>query len=165
MSLRDHAVAPPTRYLSASVIFPTVLLLDHADHDPLIAKSFGRRQSLQANTSGGGARNRVTIGAPLEELRQHLMRYGDVLTELVEAIGAIARRQRRLHLKQMSLPYRRRRARSGRARALSSTLRAAARFLPTSVTPWTTAVTNLHFGQPAPASYGNLHVPARRRMA
>jgi GTP-binding protein EngB required for normal cell division len=108
---------------------------------------------LQANTSGARGPEPGRIGAPLEELRQHLIRYGDVLTELVEPSARQLVENASLHLKQLTCRI----AVVGQIKSgKSSFINAFVQqpdFLPTSVTPWTTAVTNLHFGQRPPGEH------------
>lgn len=108
---------------------------------------------MQANFSGAGGPEQSRIGAPLEELRQHLIRYGDALTELVEPSARPLVGNAATHLKHMSCRI----AVVGQIKSgKSSFINAFVQqpdFLPTSVTPWTTAVTNLHFGQPPPGEH------------
>ena len=121
--------------------------------DRLIARVSGGDIALQANTSGARGPEPGRIGAPLEELRQHLIRYGDVLTELVEPSARALVENASLHLKQLTCRI----AVVGQIKSgKSSFINAFVQqpdFLPTSVTPWTTAVTNLHFGQRAPGEH------------
>jgi GTP-binding protein EngB required for normal cell division len=81
------------------------------------------------------------------------MRYGDALTELVEPSARPLVGNAAAHLKQMSCRI----AVVGQIKSgKSSFINAFVQqpdFLPTSVTPWTTTVTNLHFGQPAPSEH------------
>ncbi len=91
------------------------------------------------------------IGVRFEELRKQLLSCGDVLGGLVEPAArplvADALHQMRELACRIAVVGQ---IKSGKSSFINAFIRNPS-FLPTSVTPWTTAVTNLHFGH-APAS-------------
>ncbi len=93
------------------------------------------------NTSSG------RIGSRLEDLRKQLLSCGDVLAGLVEPSArpliADALHQLRELACRIAVVGQ---IKSGKSSFINAFIRNPS-FLPTSVTPWTTAVTNLHFGQ------------------
>jgi GTPase SAR1 family protein len=93
------------------------------------------------------------IGARLEGLRQQLLSCGDVLAGLVEPssrplIADALQNLRQLECRVAVVGQ----IKSGKSSFINALVRNPS-FLPTSVTPWTTAVTSLHFGQPPPGGY------------
>ncbi len=107
---------------------------------------------MQASRSGEDV-NSGRIGARLEGLRQQLLSCGDVLAGLVEPsarplIADALHNLRQLECRIAVVGQ----IKSGKSSFVNALVRNP-RFLPTSVTPWTTAVTNLHFGQPSPGGY------------
>lgn len=90
------------------------------------------------------------LGARLENVRQQLQSCGSVMAELVEpqsrplvtgALGQIAQLAVRVAVVGQ--------IKSGKSTFINAFVRHP-RLLPTAVTPWTTAVTNLHFAQASP---------------
>lgn len=93
---------------------------------------------------------RQRLGGRLESVRQQLLSCGAVMSGLVEpqskplvtdAIDKITRLTLRIAVVGQ--------IKSGKSTFINAFVRHP-RLLPTAVTPWTTAVTNLHFSQPAP---------------
>ncbi|HRO50972.1 MAG TPA: dynamin family protein [Hyphomicrobium sp.] len=94
------------------------------------------------------------IGARLEGLRQQLLSCGQVLAGLAEpsqrslvtdALTLLAQLECRVAVVGQ--------IKSGKSSAINALSRSP-HLLPTRITPWTTAVTNLHFAQPPPGGYG-----------
>jgi hypothetical protein len=90
------------------------------------------------------------VGGQLEGLRQQLLQCGEVLAGLVEPAAQPLTRDALRHLKQLvcriSFVGQ---IKSGKSSFINAFVQRPG-LLPTSVTPWTTTVTNLHFCQPAP---------------
>lgn len=93
------------------------------------------------------------VGAKLEGLRQQLLSCGAVLAKLVEpearplvddALTSLGRLACRIAVVGQ--------IKSGKSSFINTFVQHP-HFLPTSVTPWTTTVTNLHFNQPAQGGY------------
>ena len=108
---------------------------------------------MHASRSGEEIHASGRIGARLEGLRQQLLSCGDVLAGLVEPssrplIGDALHNLRQLECRIAVVGQ----IKSGKSSFINALIRNP-RFLPTSVTPWTTAVTSLHFGQPSPGGY------------
>lgn len=108
---------------------------------------------MHASRSGEDVYASGRIGARLEGLRQQLLSCGDVLAGLVEPssrplIADALHNLRQLECRIAVVGQ----IKSGKSSFINALIRNP-RFLPTSVTPWTTAVTNLHFGQPSPGGY------------
>lgn len=104
------------------------------------------RSGLDANWSG-------RIGARLEGVRRQLLTCGDVLAGLVEPaarplVADALHSLRQLECRVAVVGQ----IKSGKSSFINALVRNP-RFLPTSVTPWTTAVTSLHFGQTPPGGY------------
>jgi len=107
---------------------------------------------LQASRSGEDL-NAGRIGARLEGLRQQLLSCGDVLAGLVEPssrplVADALQNLRQIECRIAVVGQ----IKSGKSSFINALVRNP-KFLPTSVTPWTTAVTSLHFGQPSPGGY------------
>lgn len=87
----------------------------------------------------------------MEGVRQQLFSCGTVMTSLVEPLSQPLVNDALARISRLSLRI----AVVGQIKSGKSTFINALighpRFLPTAVTPWTTAVTNLHFAEPAPA--------------
>ncbi|WP_072394430.1 dynamin family protein [Hyphomicrobium sp. CS1GBMeth3] len=108
---------------------------------------------MHASRTGEDVYASGRIGARLEGLRKQLLSCGDVLAGLVEPtsrpmIGDALQNLRQLECRVAVVGQ----IKSGKSSFINALVRNP-RFLPTSVTPWTTAVTSLHFGQPAPGGY------------
>ena len=108
---------------------------------------------MHASRSGEDVYASGRIGARLEGLRKQLLSCGDVLAGLVEPssrplIADALHNLRQLECRIAVVGQ----IKSGKSSFINALVRNP-RFLPTSVTPWTTAVTNLHFGQPSPGGY------------
>lgn len=108
---------------------------------------------MRASRSGDDVYASGRIGARLEGLRQQLLSCGDVLAGLVEPssrplIADALHNLRQLECRIAVVGQ----IKSGKSSFINALVRNP-RFLPTSVTPWTTAITNLHFGQPSPGGY------------
>ncbi|MCC7251781.1 dynamin family protein [Hyphomicrobium sp.] len=108
---------------------------------------------MHATRSGEDVYTSGRIGARLEGLRQQLLSCGDVLAGLVEPsarplIADALHNLRQLECRIAVVGQ----IKSGKSSFINALVRNP-RFLPTNVTPWTTAVTNLHFGQPSPGGY------------
>ena len=94
------------------------------------------------------------IGTRLEELRQQLLSCGQVLAGLAEpsqrplvtdALNQLGRLECRVAVVGQ--------IKSGKSSVINALARAP-HLLPTRITPWTTAVTSLHFGQAPPGGFG-----------
>jgi len=108
---------------------------------------------LHAGLSGEDVQGAGRIGSRLEGLRQQLLSCGDVLAGLVEPtsrplIADALRNLRQLECRIAVVGQ----IKSGKSSFINALIRNP-RFLPTNVTPWTTSVTNLHFGQASPGGY------------
>lgn len=108
---------------------------------------------MHASRSGEDAYASGRIGARLEGVRRQLTSCGDVLAGLVEPsarplIADALQSLRQLECRVAVVGQ----IKSGKSSFINALVRNP-RFLPTSVTPWTTAVTSLHFGQAPPGGY------------
>jgi GTPase SAR1 family protein len=108
---------------------------------------------VHASRSGEDAYASGRIGARLEGVRRQLTSCGDVLAGLVEPsarplIADALQSLRQLECRVAVVGQ----IKSGKSSFINALVRNP-RFLPTSVTPWTTAVTSLHFGQAPPGGY------------
>lgn len=108
---------------------------------------------MHASRSGEDVYTSGRIGARLEGLRQQLLSCGDVLAGLVEPssrplISDALQNLRQLECRIAVVGQ----IKSGKSSFINALVRNPS-FLPTSVTPWTTSVTSLHFGQPSPGGY------------
>lgn len=109
---------------------------------------------MHAGRSGEDLSQSGRIGARLEGLRQQLLSCGNVLAGLVEPSSRPLITDALHNLRQLSCRVAVvGQIKSGKSSFINALVRNP-RFLPTSVTPWTTAVTNLHFGQAPPGGYG-----------
>lgn len=100
---------------------------------------------MQASRSENPSSGR--IGVRLEELRHQLLSCGDVLAGLVEPAARPLIADALHHLRELACRIAVvGQIKSGKSSFINAFIRNPS-FLPTSVTPWTTAVTNLHFGQ------------------
>lgn len=87
------------------------------------------------------------IGGRLEDLRKQLLSCGDVLAGLVEPAARPLIADALYQLRELACRIAVvGQIKSGKSSFINAFIRNPS-FLPTSVTPWTTAVTNLHFGQ------------------
>ncbi|WP_081717687.1 dynamin family protein [Hyphomicrobium nitrativorans] len=94
------------------------------------------------------------IGARLEELRQQLLSCGHVLAGLAEPSQRSLVTDALAHLGQLECRVAVvGQIKSGKSSAINALARSP-HLLPTRITPWTTAVTNLHFAQTPPGGYG-----------
>ena len=103
------------------------------------------------------------IGGRLEGLRQQLLSCGNVLAGLVEPasrplVADALHNLRQLECRIAVVGQ----IKSGKSSFINALIRNP-RFLPTSVTPWTTAVTSLHFGQPSPGGYAAVFTFLQRK--
>lgn len=108
---------------------------------------------MHASLTGEDVHGAGRIGARLEGLRQQLLSCGDVLAGLVEPssrplVSDALQNLRQIECRVAVVGQ----IKSGKSSFINALVRNP-RFLPTSVTPWTTSVTNLHFGQPSPGGY------------
>lgn len=101
----------------------------------------------------GESTNAGRIGAQLEGLRQQLLSCGTVLARLVEPQAQPLVSDALANLGQIGCRIAVvGQIKSGKSSFINAFVRSPA-FLPTNVTPWTTAVTNLHFGRTPSAGY------------
>lgn len=108
---------------------------------------------MHASRSGEDVYASGRIGARLEGLRQQLLSCGEVLAGLVEPSARSLITDALHNLRQIECRVAVvGQIKSGKSSFINALVRNP-RFLPTSVTPWTTAVTNLHFGRPPPGGY------------
>ena len=108
---------------------------------------------MHASLSGEDVHGAGRIGSRLDGLRQQLRGRGDVLAGLVERasrplVADALHNLRQIECRVAVVGQ----IKSGKSSFINALVRNP-RFLPTSVTPWTTSVTNLHFGQPSPGGY------------
>lgn len=95
----------------------------------------------------------ASVGAPLEELRRQLVEYGTALADVVEPGQRTSVTEASDILRQQSCRIAVvGQIKSGKTSFVNALVRQPS-LLPTEVTPWTTAVTYLHFGQDAPENH------------
>lgn len=93
------------------------------------------------------------IGAPLQALRQQLLGCGHALASVLEPAGqGLVNEASRILEQQVCKIAVVGQIKSGKSSFINALVQNPT-LLPTDVTPWTTAVTNLHFGQAAPGNY------------
>lgn len=104
-------------------------------------------------TRASAAANSAAIGAPLEALRQQLLGCGRSLATVLEPAGQAlvgeASRILERHVCRIAVVGQ---IKSGKSSFINALVQDPT-LLPTDVTPWTTAITNLHFRQPAPGQH------------
>ncbi len=107
--------------------------------------------AIEPSTEAAGAQDR--IGARLGRSREDLLECGQALSELVEPAGQTLIREAIGNLGSQAFQVVVvGQIKSGKSSFINALVRQPF-LLPADVTPWTTAITNLHFAAPAPGDY------------